>query len=65
MNVQWSDVLAKEMGRKCSKLKHEVRWKAAMAKFKITYMHHGRTEMHVYGTIKCREMMRTTERWRE
>lgn len=52
------------MGGKCSGVEHEVRWTAAKAKLKITYMHHGRTEMYVYGTIKCREMMRTTERWR-
>lgn len=42
-------------------VKHEVRWAPAKPKLKITYMHHGRMEM--CGTIKCREMMRTTERW--
>lgn len=48
------------MGGECSEVEHEVGWTAA--KLKITYMHHGRVEMYVYGTIKCREMMRTAER---
>lgn len=52
----------KKKGGKCSGVKHEVRWEAAKPKLKITYMHHGRVEMYVYGTIKCRETTRTTER---
>lgn len=54
----------KEMAGKCSEVKHEVRLTAAIPKLKITYMHHGRVEMYEYGTIKCREMTRTTGRLR-
>lgn len=45
----------KEMGGKQSEVEHEAGWTAATARLKITYMHHGRTQMYVYGTIKCRD----------
>lgn len=38
----------KEMGRRCSEVKHEVMGTAALPKLKITYMHHGRVEMYVW-----------------
>lgn len=50
MHAQWSEVCLcseKEKGGKCSEVKHEVRWTAALPKLKITYMHHGRMDTYV------------------
>lgn len=51
MDAQWGEVfslLRERKGRKVQ-VKHGVRWTAALPKLKITYMHHGRMDMYVWG----------------
>lgn len=53
----------REKWGECSEMEHVVKWTAAKAKLKITYMHHGRMKRSVWD-YKMQRGDEDTDRWR-